>query len=277
MLDARPDYVFSRERYAIGRRVAFRLNAIPAWYDAAIFVFDAKRRDTPVASLTALRPLLPHLAKAVEIGRAFALLRARYKAALAALDRVQVGLAIALPSGEIVLRNAEAERIFSLADGIGLGRDGHLICREPERRQTIETAIAAAALTARGGPGHHEWLALVKRRSGAHPFLLDVAPLVDSGMEIDRDLVGALVTIIDPDRLPPTSARRFALLHGLTAAEAEVCKLLIEGASGPEIAERRGTAPGTAKAQVRRIMEKTGARSRGELIRMALRALPPVG
>lgn len=280
VLDARSDYVLNRQYCGIGRRVAMRLNAIPAWHDAAIFAFDQRHGEIPAASLAALRPLLPHLAKSVEVGRAFALLRARYKAALAALDRVQVGLAIALASGEVIVHNAEAARIFACADGLGLGRDGRFLSRDPGKRDALEAAIAAAARVAEGQGGaaeRPEWLELIERPSGRHPLLAEVVPLVDSGLELDRDLAGALVTIVDPDNLPPASARRFARLHRLTPAEVEVCELLVEGASGPEIAERRATSPGTVKTQIRAIIEKTGARSRGELIRLALRALPPVG
>jgi len=44
------------------------------------------------------------MTKSVEIGRTFSQLKSRYASVLNALDRVRVGLAIALPSGEILLR-----------------------------------------------------------------------------------------------------------------------------------------------------------------------------
>jgi DNA-binding CsgD family transcriptional regulator len=276
VLDVRADYVFNREKLGIGRRVALRLNAIPAWYDAAIFAFGVDHLDIPQAALDGLRPLLPHLAKAVEVGRAFAMLRARYQAALAALDRMGVGLAIALPSGELIVHNAEAARIFSRGDGLCRGRDGHLRCRRRDQLERIELAIREAAGTLRGIADRPEALEVVDRPSGLHAFLVEVTPLADSGGEIERCLAGALVTIIDPDNVQAISVRRFAALSRLTPAEAEVCELIVQGASGAEIAERRGTTPETAKTQIRAIMAKTGGRGRGDLIRLVLRTIPPV-
>ena len=276
VLDKRPDYVFNRERLGIGRRVAMRLNAIPSWYDAAIFGFDAGLGEVPDASLFALRPLLPHLAKSVEVGRAFAMLRSRYQAALAALDRMGVGLAVALPSGEIIVHNVEADRIFACADGLCIGRDRHLRCRRPDQLATIELAIQQASQTLRGGADRPEALEVINRPSGLHPFLVEVTPLADSGGEIERHLAGALVTIIDPDNVPPVNVRRFSALNGLTPAEFEVCAFIIQGLGGTEIAKRRDTTPETVKTQIRAIMAKTGARGRGELIRLVLRTVPPV-
>jgi DNA-binding CsgD family transcriptional regulator len=275
-LERREDYRFNRDRWGIGRRLGVRLNAIPSWYDAAVFVFGKDQSEVPALSYRALRPLLPHLAKAVEVGRAFAMLRERYRAALSVLDHVMVGLAVALPSGELIVHNAEARRIFSQADGLALGRDGRLICREPDLRRGIDFAIARAAGTLRGIADCPESLHLVPRPSGAHAYLLEIAPLADQGGEIEPGLEGALVTIVDPDNVPPTSVRRFAELHGLTPAEAEVCALLVEGATRDEIAERRGTTPETAKQQIKSLMRKCDAHQRGQLIRLIFRTLPPV-
>lgn len=276
VLDEREDYRFNRDRWGIGRRVATRLNSIASWYDATIFVFSATQTEVPDASLRALRPLLPHLAKAVDAGRAFTLLRQRYQAALAALDHVLVGLAIALPSGEVILRNEEAKRILSDRDGLMLGRDGHFASHDPKQRLAFDAGIRAAAATLRGGANSPERLLLVPRPSGRRAYLVEFSPLTDSGGEVERGLEGALVTIVDPDGVPPASVRRFAVLHGLTPAETEVCTLLVEGATREEIAEHRRTRPTTVACQIESIMAKCGARRRGQLIRLIYRTVPPV-
>src|SRR5690606_18190029 len=80
ILDQREDCVFLREHAGIRRRVGVRLNENPAWFGAMTFQFDERPRAIPEASLDLIQPVLPHLAKAVEMGRAFAQLRARYAA-----------------------------------------------------------------------------------------------------------------------------------------------------------------------------------------------------
>lgn len=276
VLDARDDYRFNRDRWGIGRRLGARLNAIPAWYDAAVFVFGTGQVEVPPLSIQVLRPLLPHLAKSVEAGRAFALLRERYHAALTALDHVLVGLAVALPSGELIVRNAEAERILSERDGLSLGRDGRLTCRDPDQRREIDFAIHQVAATLRGAANCPESLHLIERRSGAHAYLVEVVPLADRDGEVESALEGALITIVDPDNVPPTSVTRFAQLHRLTPAETEVCALLVNGATRDEIADHRGTSPETTKQQIKSLMRKCDARQRGQLIRLIFRTLPAV-
>jgi len=58
---------------------------------------------------------------------------------------------------------------------------------------------------------------------------------------------------------------RFAEWH-LTAAEADVALLAMKGLSGEEIAQVRGAAPGTVRAQLTRIYAKAGVSSRTGLI-----------
>jgi DNA-binding CsgD family transcriptional regulator len=60
----------------------------------------------------------------------------------------------------------------------------------------------------------------------------------------------------------------------LTAAEREVLALLLEGLSGAEIAERRGTSVHTLNNQMRAIYRKLGVGSRSELVALC-RSDPP--
>lgn len=192
----------------------------------------------------------------------------RRHGALAALDHVLVGLAVALPSDELIVRSAEAERILSERDGLSLGRDGRLTCRDPDQRREIDCAIHQAAATLRGAANCPESLHLIERRSAAHAYLVEVVPLADRDGEVESALEGALITIVDPDNVPPTSVTRFAQLHRLTPAETEVCALLVNGATREEIADHRGTSPETTKQQIKSLMRKCDARQRGQLIRL---------
>ena len=275
-LDRRADYAFLRRRLDVARRLGVRLNDDRLWFDAISIGFETNRNPIPPGAAGLLRPILPHLTKSVEIGRAFTRLKARYKAVLAALDHVRVGLGVALPSGELIVWNAEMKRIFDLEDGLALGGDNRLAIPDPDRSAAMAAHCAAAAATAAGEGSQAEILEILPRRSGKTSFLVDIAPLRDSAAELDGPLEGALVTVIDPDHVTPLRLTRFARLHGLTAAETEVCTLLAEGCSIPEIAERRGTAEVTAKNQVAAVLTKTGASRRVELIRLVIRVLPPI-
>mmetsp|Transcript_28313 Transcript_28313/g.52733 ORF Transcript_28313/g.52733 Transcript_28313/m.52733 type:complete len:221 (-) Transcript_28313:1143-1805(-) len=110
VLDARADYSYLRRKLGVSRRLGIRLNNDQVCFDAMSVAFDSQLPDIPQAAVTQITFLLPHLTKSVELGRTFALLKARYQATMAALDHVQVGLAIALPTGEIIIANSRAKR-----------------------------------------------------------------------------------------------------------------------------------------------------------------------
>lgn len=67
------------------------------------------------------------------------------------------------------------------------------------------------------------------------------------------------------------SAREGSQHDGLTEREREVLKLVAEGYSGTEIAERLVISPKTVDTYRERIMQKLGIRHRYELVRYALR------
>lgn len=275
-LDKRGDYALLRKRLKLGRRLGVRLNSDKVWFDAMSIAFPTGASQIPAGAIHDTNLLLPHLTKAVEVGRTFAKLKSQYSAVLTALNRVKVGLAIALPSGDIIVENDEANRIFDQRDGLTKERDGRLRCHNHDQHAELSEAILKAANTARGEDDSDECLIALQRPSGQSPLLLDVAPLKDSKAELDGPLEGALVTIIDPDRVPHIRMDRFVALYGFTEAETEVCKLVLQGAAITEIAEKRSTSPVTVKNQIAAILSKTGVGRRSELIRMIIRILPPV-
>lgn len=69
-----------------------------------------------------------------------------------------------------------------------------------------------------------------------------------------------------PDSLTPLVAEAF----GLTTAESEVVRLIVEGASVEEVAQRRDRTLATVRAQIRSIYAKTGTHSQSEFVRMAV-------
>ncbi|MEM6408446.1 MAG: helix-turn-helix transcriptional regulator [Pseudomonadota bacterium] len=275
-LDARADYKLLRKRLSVGRRMGVRLNDDQVWFDAVSIAFESRKADVPRAVQRRTQLLLPHLTKAAEIGRTFLQLKSKFSAVLTSLDRVDVGLAVALPSGEIIVQNAEAKRITETQNGLRLAPDNHLRAQLEDKNSELETAIQKAADTARGEDSLPSHVMTLERSSGGQPLLLDIAPLKDSKAQLEDPLEGALITIIDPDRAPYLKIERFAALYGLTPAETEVCRFIIEGKSLDTIAEARNTSPVTAKNQVAAILDKTGTSRRAELIRLVVRVLPPV-
>ena len=270
-LDQRPDYAYLRRKIGAGQRIGVRLNRDRVWFDGLSLAGQGDSAPEIDANLAAL---LPHLTKAAEMGRAIHLLRRKASSASAALDRVQVGLIALLPNAEVLWANTAARRAIADSDNLSQHSDGRLRCDDADLTATLSQALATVSATARGEGTCAEHLMRIPRKSGRADYLLDIAPLRGADTEFEED--GALLTLIDPAQVPRIPIERFAHLHDLTSAEAAVCALLFEGHSLDAIAEQRARSPVTDKNQIAAILQKTGATSRADLIRLAFRVMPPI-
>lgn len=275
-MEQRPDYVWLKEKIGAKRRGLIRLSGDVGWTDLLGLQFDSDWKDRPAVAEVQLRRLLPHLSKVVALNRSFSLLQQRYQAAIAALDRFKIGACVTTPSGEVIVTNIEARRIFELSDGVRLLASNRLEFTRSADARSYDEAVSKISATASGQDQEMEALVLVERKSGQRPFIMEVAPLRDSKAEIERGFHGVLLFVIDPSNLSTISIDRLAVLFGFTVAEAEVCRLMMLGLSSGEVAERRSVAEGTIKAQFRSIYAKTSVHRRVDLIRLALTVDPPI-
>jgi DNA-binding CsgD family transcriptional regulator len=273
----REDVVFLRERYGVQHRGAVCLTKDKGWSDSLALQVCEDWPNVTNAFWENLELSLPHMAKVVEINRTFTLLRLRYQAVLSALDHIRIGMCIGLAGGQILVANEEARRIFAAGDGLGLGPDGRLRAREEDVTRQIRAAIELTARTADGEGSSNELSIACARTSQASPLLIEVCPLRDSKGELERGLLGSLVSIIDPDRTKDISTEGLVALFGLSPAEKSVCDELLRGRSARDVADMRNVSPETVRTQVKALYAKTGVANRVELIRLAIAANPPIG
>ena len=100
-------------------------------------------------------------------------------------------------------------------------------------------------------------------RSGAGGYLLRDAPIAEIAAGV-RAVAGGSVHVSPPltERLLQALVRDDASAEPLTERELEVLRLIAAGASNRDIADRLFISENTVKNHVRRILEKTGTRSR---------------
>lgn len=273
---AHPPTRYYLETYGVRYRAASLLNLNGAWFDVLALQYSADRGPPTTQEDELARVLLPHFAKAVELGRSFQMLRSRFNAVLQALDHFHIGTFIALGDGQVLLRNREADRILSLADGLAIDRGGRLTVSASATRLQLHKAMLLAASTAQGAGTEAEIVFPAARPSGAESFLLSVSPLRDSDAELDPNLRGAIVFVIDPENRTHISTTGLEKLFGLTRAEADVCDLLLQGRGTREIAEIRGTTVGTVRWQIKCVLTKTRSLRRADLVRLALAVNLPI-
>lgn len=267
--------LWMKENFGVFFRLACRLNTTHAWRDHLSFQYFAGRPPASREEIEFANLFIPHFAKAVELGRSFAVLKARFNALLGALDHFHIATYVTLPSGTLLLANSEAERILNLQDGLVRDRTGRLSVLG-ERDAELRALIAKVSATANGDAMDSEQLLTVPRRSGGDPYVLSICPLRDPENLLDAHFHGAIIYVIDPTNLSIISTKGIAKLHDLTPAENTICELLVRGMSTTEIAEIRSVKIETIRSQIKSLLEKTRTRTRIQLIRLALTINLPI-
>lgn len=267
---------FLAERFGVMARAAIRVNDGSGWLDTLSLLYRSSSPPLPSGAKAFATPLLPHFDRLFALNRPFRLLRARFAVVMAALDRLQLGVAVAGPTGEIILHNQACERILALKDGVALGRDRRLRLGASSVSAALDRAVRAAIVAA-SGAGDDGFARLVAPRpSGAEGFLIEIDALRGTERELEPGLRGALIVLIDPADAKPVRVEGLQTLYALTDAEADVLSAIVRGIDAPGIAERRNTAVATVRSQIQSVAQKTDTQNRAQLVRLALSVNPPV-
>ncbi|MEM6662347.1 MAG: helix-turn-helix transcriptional regulator [Pseudomonadota bacterium] len=214
------------------------------------------------------RDLLPHIAKALELGRPAAQLARLHRTLLEAMDRLRVGVCILDGKGRPVVSNSEFDRQRDRHPVFHIAWDGSLQITEPADGKQFADLVGAVATHGRFGARPRREAIVTSSDGSPTALCIEVAPL-DVLQEMgSTPLAGAIVYSLDTS--VPLRARTAPLksIYGLTDAETEVLDLIAEGLTNPEIAEQRGRAPDTVNAQVKSILGKTRCANRTQLVRL---------
>ncbi|MDJ0684065.1 MAG: helix-turn-helix transcriptional regulator [Alphaproteobacteria bacterium] len=274
--NVRPDVLWAIQTKGYYNRTAMILSYDKAWFDAIVFQYAVGRGNATRAERTVAKLYQPHLAKAIEVSRGLSVLRRRFHAALAALDRWHVGHVLVRADGGILYANDSAKRIFEARDGVENGHDGVLRATFVHLDDRLKRAVADVAATADEAGATAGVFLKVPKRSGGGDYALEVAPVRDADGEIDRAFRGAWVTIVDPDRREHFNLTGMAALYDLTPAESEVLTLLMDGLRTNEIADHRSVSLGATRQQIKSILAKTDCHDRTDLVRRVFTVNLPI-
>jgi GAF domain-containing protein len=236
--------------------------------------------------LAQIERLMPHVARALQLRRAFRGLQTKVAGLEAALDRLEAGILLLEPAGPASFVNRAMQAISRRRDGLGLDRRGRPVPSSVDARVRLDALLEAVA---RGGSGGT--LAL-PRRSGARPYAVLVAPAPSSLMQAQgaswassspwpawapRGSVHVLVVVHDPAkaRMADPDILRRAL--DLPMGAARLVAALAAEDDLKSFAEREGVTIHTVRFHLRRALERTGARNQAELVRLAVRMLRDFG
>jgi DNA-binding NarL/FixJ family response regulator len=222
-----------------------------------------------------MRLIVPHVRRAVLIGRTMGFKQAEAAVFAQTLDALSAAVFLLDAGGRVVHANTVAHELLEACDVLRAGAD-RLVAVNVQTDQVLNAAIAAAAHgdMAVGTTG----IALpLVGRSGAH-HVAHVLPL-QSGLRAQSERAsGASVALfvrrVGMECRPSSDLVRQT--YKLTPAELRVLFGIVEVGGVPDVAAKLGVAETTIKTHLGRVFAKTGTSRQADLVKLVAAFSSPV-
>jgi DNA-binding CsgD family transcriptional regulator len=209
--------------------------------------------------------LLPHVHRALSLGKRLEGYRALQDPGYRVLDQLSSGIVLLGPRHQVVLANRAALRLLS-ADGLLRITTQGLRARSMLHQRMLDTAMSAVA------SGVPSQTVRITRPNGYGP--LNIVIVSVRGNDRDRFAmrldVCMMVFVTEPLDSPFRLTAAVTESFGFTFAEAKVAALAAQGAQVREIAVQLTVSPNTVKTHLRRVYEKAGVHRQAQLVRLLL-------
>lgn len=184
----------------------------------------------------------------------------------AAMEALSIPAFVCDGAGTVRALTSTAETLVGTDRGLSL-KLNRLCADNAVESQAIDDAIAAAALARAQAQASSVNRTIVVRgdRIEGPPLVLEVIPLPRP--EYDLELAPRVLVVARGTKVP--GDRRTAVVqaaYGLTAAETQIAVQLGVGETPQAIADARGVAVGTVRAQIKTICAKVGVSRQTELV-----------
>jgi DNA-binding CsgD family transcriptional regulator len=213
-----------------------------------------------------VRLLVPHVRRAVMIGKLIDLNRQQAAALADTLDGLHAGAFLVDADGRLVHANTSANDM--LKDGNVLHANGRLVAFDAKGDQALHDIFAAArdGDMALGGKG----VAVQLTARNGDQFVTHVLPLTTGARRkagIPYSAVAAVFVQRAGSDTPP-SLDALALRYQLTPSELRVLIAIIDVGGVPEVAAALRLSQATVRTHLRHVFEKTGVRRQADLVKL---------
>jgi len=264
---SKQEHVQKLKKLGIHRRAAGVLNKDNQWISLFSIQFGADNPNRTEEEKRYLSTLLPHIAKAVDLG-----LPARRTAAeqslLSVMDKLAIGVCVLDANGQLVHVNEEFRRQKDEYKAFIVSSQGALEMKCDKAKATLASLMSDARCHGQYG---------ARPRKEAIPtsvgsFLcIEVTPLTRSQDIGSKPLDGYVLFSTDTSGPVNCNAAPMKEAFGLTDTELAVVDKIGEGLTNPEIAEQRDRSVATINAQVKSILSKSQCSTRTQFVRQMMR------
>lgn len=215
-----------------------------------------------------LQMLQAHIRRACDAEEKLRQLQRQNSTLADALDRVAEPVVMVDRTGRVMRLNPAAEAIFRAGAPLELSPDRRILLANNGARDAFFRVLAQCGSSQVWTPqsGDLPSKQIQIPRASGRPLVLTLQPL-------SQELSGAfgavaLLFINDPDTRPKDLRGALRSTYRLTDAEARLTQAVADGETLKAFAGRHDISYETARSQLRKIFEKTGAKRQAELVRI---------
>jgi DNA-binding CsgD family transcriptional regulator len=222
--------------------------------------------------------VLPHVSRALRVGRQLAANQSSAGWSLDALERLEHGVVCIDRRNRVTYANARATELACAPFGLDL-TDARLRLQCPTANQQLQRLVAEAARRPTGAADGADGSLFVPSRLGQPQIRIQVAPLRLAGAARDANdghvpVVVAFLYRIGNWRRP--SAEYLHAAFSLTPAETRIALALADGMTLEQIAVHAHVSLATVRTQLKQVFAKTGVHRQADLVRfVGTMSMPP--
>lgn len=218
-----------------------------------------------------LGQLTPHLMRAIQLQRDFGSIDFERNISADTLDGMAVGILVTDKLGHIKYCNQTAREMMDQEDGLKEVNRSVAVTEDPA--QTLLSCIRRVVGQAQTGHDTAGEPVSVARPSGKAPLAVLVSPIwrrhLQSGWVHARDPL-AVIILRDPKRPAESLNEQLCRLYSLTASQARVACLIVDGQSLQQAAAKTGITEASARQYLKVVFEKMDVKRQGEMVIKAL-------
>jgi DNA-binding CsgD family transcriptional regulator/PAS domain-containing protein len=214
-----------------------------------------------------MRLIVPHMRRAVLIGRVIDTKTAEAATFADTLDGLSAGMLLVDASGRIVHANTAGHAMLATGDFLHAA-GGRLVAGDPQSDLTLREVFAAAG-SGDAAIGIKGIAVSLTSRDGER-YVAHVLPLTSGARRRAGTSYAAVAALfvhkaaLETPSPPEVIARTF----GLTPSELRVLLGIVEVGGAPETAEALGIAEETVKTHLKRLFAKTGTTRQADLVKL---------
>lgn len=229
--------------------------------------YEDGRGPATKAELSRLNKILPHIAKAVDLGRPASHLAAENQQLMSAMNRLSVGICVLDRQGRVMHENDEFRRQRHDTGLFQISRDRDLKFRNAEDQLRLRDLMASVFNHGKFGARPRKE-AIAKDDGG---FLCVEMVNLNRVEEFGSGIFGGYVLYsTDTSRPLDLNTAPVQQAFGLTKAETALVELIADGLTNKQIAEQTGKAVPTINGQVKAILGKADCTTRTQFVRLLM-------